>query len=130
MGHFAGSGCYSVLSILLRAIMPLARQRKTAIVLTNLLAIALLAAGIIRIFNAFIFKAFRGWGWTLFSGILTLATGILFLLSPNAPFWVLGRFSGNRSFVPRINYLTLASYIKHRVPKLRRSLSKISIKRE
>jgi Uncharacterized conserved protein len=90
---------------------------KTAIVLTNLLAIALLVAGIIRIFNAFIFKAFRGWGWTLFSGILTLATGILILLSPNAPFWVLGAFLAIDILFQGINYLTLASYIKHRVPK-------------
>jgi len=74
-------------------------------------------AGIIRILNAFIFKAFRGWGWTLFSGILTLVTGILILLSPNAPFWVLGAFLAIDILFQGINYLTLASYIKHRVPK-------------
>lgn len=90
---------------------------KTAIVLTNLLAIVLIIAGVIRVLNAFIFKAFRGWGWTLFSGILTLATGIIILLSPDAPFWVLGAFLAIDILFQGINYLSLASYIKHRVPK-------------
>jgi len=38
-------------------------------------------------------------------------------LSPNAPFWVLGAFLAIDLLFQGINYLTLASYIKHRVPK-------------
>jgi uncharacterized membrane protein HdeD (DUF308 family) len=90
---------------------------KTAIVLTNLLAIVLIIAGVIRIFSAVIFKTYQGWGWTLFSGILTLVTGILILMSPDAPFWVLGLFLAVDILFQGINYLTLASYIKHDVPK-------------
>ena len=71
----------------------------------------------IRLFNAFIFRAFQGWGWTLFSGILTLLTGIIILMSPEAPFWVLGLFLAVDILFQGINYLTLASYIKREVPK-------------
>lgn len=90
---------------------------KTAIVLTNLLAIVLIIAGIIRILSAFVFKAYQGWGWVLFSGILTLVTGIIILMSPDAPFWVLGLFLAVDILFQGINYLSLASYIKHEVPK-------------
>ncbi len=90
---------------------------KTAIVLTNLLAIVLIVAGIIRIFSAIIFKVYQGWGWILFSGLLTLVTGIMILKSPDAPFWVLGLFLAIDVLFQGINYLTLASYIKREVPQ-------------
>jgi uncharacterized membrane protein HdeD (DUF308 family) len=90
---------------------------KTAIVLTNLLAIVLIVAGVIRVLSAFVFKAYQGWGWVLFSGILTLVTGIIILMSPDAPFSVLGLFLAVDILFQGINYLTLASYIKREVPK-------------
>ena len=90
---------------------------KTAIVLTNLLAIILIIAGVIRIFNAVLFRAFQGWGWTLFSGLLTLITGVIILMSPDAPFWVLGLFLAVDLLFQGVNYLTLASYIRREVPK-------------
>ena len=90
---------------------------QTAIVLTNLLGILLVIAGIIRIFSSAVFRVFQGWGWTLFSGILTLATGIIILASPDAPFWVLGLFLAMDILFQGINYVSLASYIKHQLPK-------------
>lgn len=90
---------------------------KTAIVLTNVLAIILIIAGIIRIFNAILFRGLQGWGWTLFSGLLTLAAGVMILKSPDAPFWVLGLFLAIDILFQGINYLSFASYIKHEVPK-------------
>ena len=89
---------------------------KAAIVLTQLLAIILIIAGIVRILNAVIFHRLQGWGWTLLSGILTLATGVIILMSPDAPFWVLGLFLAIDILFQGINYLTLASYIKTEVP--------------
>ncbi|WP_130804158.1 HdeD family acid-resistance protein [Acinetobacter ihumii] len=85
----------------------------TALVLTSLLAIFLVIAGIFRTVNAFILKPIPGWGWTLFSGILTFVTGVLILMSPDAPFWVLGLFLAVDILFQGINYLTLASAIKH-----------------
>ena len=90
---------------------------KTAIVLTDILAIFLIIAGAIRILNAVIFKAVQGWGWILFSGILTLVAGIVILKTPDAPFWVLGLFLAMDVLFQGINYLSLASYIKKDVPK-------------
>ncbi|WOE31220.1 MULTISPECIES: HdeD family acid-resistance protein [unclassified Acinetobacter] len=90
---------------------------ETAVVLTSLLAIFLIIAGIVRIFNALFFRAVQGWGWTLFSGILTLLAGIVILRTPDAPFWVLGLFLAMDILFQGINYLSLASYIKHDVPK-------------
>lgn len=90
---------------------------KTAIILTNLLAILLIIAGMIRILNALLFRTFQGWGWTLLSGILTLTTGILIFMSPDAPFWVLGLFLAVDLLFQGVNYLTLASYIRRKVPQ-------------
>lgn len=90
---------------------------KTAVVLTNVLAIILIIAGVIRIFNAILFRGLQGWGWTLFSGLLTLVAGVMILKSPDAPFWVLGLFLAIDILFQGINYLSFASYIKHEVPK-------------
>ena len=90
---------------------------KTAIVLTHLLAIVLIIAGAVRILNAILFRQLRGWGWTLFSGVLTLLTGLIILNSPDAPFWVLGLFLAIDLLFQGINYLTLASYIRRKVPE-------------
>jgi len=90
---------------------------QTAIILTELLAIVLIIAGIIRSLNAIVSRASQGWGWTLFSGILTFATGIIILSSPGAPFWVLGFFLGIDILFQGINYLSFANYIKTDVPK-------------
>jgi len=84
----------------------------TAVVLTSFLAIALIIAGILRTINAFVLRPISGWGWVLFSGVLTLLTGILILLSPDSPFWVLGMFLAIDIIFQGINYLTLANSIK------------------
>ncbi len=90
---------------------------QTAIVLTNILAIVLIIAGVIRSLGAIMFRSMQGWGWTLFSGLLTLLTGIIILNSPDAPFWVLGLFLAIDVLFQGVNYLTLASYIRREVPK-------------
>ena len=90
---------------------------QTAIVLTNVLAIILIIAGVIRLINAFVFRPMAGWGWILFSGILTLLAGIMILRTPDAPFWVLGLFLAVDILFQGINYLMLASYIRREVAK-------------
>ena len=89
---------------------------KAAIVLTDILAIVLIIAGVIRIANAIFFRQFQGWGWTLFSGVLTLVAGIVILTSPDAPFWVLGMFLAIDILFQGINYLRLAAYIRRKLP--------------
>lgn len=90
---------------------------KTAIVLTNILAVVLIIAGVIRMFNALLFRVMQGWGWTFLSGLLTFIAGVVILISPDAPFWVLGLFLAVDILFQGINYLSFASYIKHQLPK-------------
>lgn len=91
---------------------------QTAIVLTEFLGIILVIAGVLRTLGALIYKSMQqGWGWVLFSGILTFLAGLIILTSPTAPFWVLGLFLATDILFQGINYLFLASYIKHEVPK-------------
>lgn len=90
---------------------------KTAIVLTDLLAIFLIIAGVVRLFNAILFRSVQGWGWTLLSGALTLIAGIVILQTPDAPFWVLGLFLGMDILFQGINYLSFASYIRRELPQ-------------
>lgn len=88
----------------------------TAIVLTQLLAFLLVFAGVIRILNAILFRGLQGWGWTLWSGFLTFVVGIMILVSPDAPFWVLGLFLAIDILFQGVTYLTLASYIRYQLP--------------
>lgn len=90
---------------------------KTAIVLTDILAIILIIAGVVRIVNAVLFRQLQGWGWTFFSGALTLTAGIMIFNAPDAPFWVLGLFLAMDILFQGINYLSLASYIRRKLPE-------------
>lgn len=85
---------------------------KTAIVLATLLAMFLLFAGGARMAYAAFLRGMPGWGWTFFSGCLTLITGLLILFTPDAPFWVLGLFLAVDVLFQGVNYLSIASVIK------------------
>ena len=89
---------------------------QAAIVLTAILAIFLIISGILRTLGALLYRI-EGWGWSLFSGILTFVTGIIIMQTPDAPFWVLGLFLAMDILFQGINYLRLASYIRREVPK-------------
>lgn len=51
-----------------------------AAVLTLVLAIALIAAGILRVWASIRMRPLRGWGWITASGIITIAAGVVFAL--------------------------------------------------
>ncbi|WP_374252203.1 HdeD family acid-resistance protein [Acinetobacter brisouii] len=87
----------------------------TAVFLTQVVGVVLVVAGVLRVFKALLFRAFQGWGWILFSGCLTLLTGVLILLSPNAAFWLLGLCLALDLLFQGINYLSLAAVIQ-RIP--------------
>lgn len=89
---------------------------QTAIVLTHLLAIFLIIAGIVRCVKAFLLRLWAGWGWVLLSGLLTGLVGVLILLSPDAPFWLLGLLLALDLMFQGLNYLSLAAAIKQIPP--------------
>jgi uncharacterized membrane protein HdeD (DUF308 family) len=62
-------------------------------IFTLLIAGALVAIGIVRIYMALQMKPITGWGWLLFGGIATLILGILIVAQwPLSGLWVIGMF--------------------------------------
>lgn len=62
-------------------------------VLTFLLAVALVASGVLRIWAGFGQRGTSGWGWMVAAGVVTLLVGILIALRwPVNSLWVLGLF--------------------------------------
>jgi uncharacterized membrane protein HdeD (DUF308 family) len=65
-----------------------------ALVLTLIMAIYFMVIGIIRIVTAMAMR-FPGWGWVLFSGIVTFILGILIKSQwPATGLWIIGLFIG------------------------------------
>jgi len=62
-------------------------------VLTLLLAIALLIAGVFRTWVGWRMRPIKGWGWVLVSGIITALAGVIIALGwPVNSLWILGLF--------------------------------------
>ncbi|NMN73732.1 HdeD family acid-resistance protein [Rhizobium sp. 57MFTsu3.2] len=62
-------------------------------VLTLFLAIALLVAGVFRIWVGWRMRPVKGWGWVLVSGIITALAGVVIALGwPVNSLWILGLF--------------------------------------
>ncbi|AZO06728.1 HdeD family acid-resistance protein [Mesorhizobium sp. M2A.F.Ca.ET.037.01.1.1] len=62
-------------------------------VLTLLLAIALIASGLLRSWVAFSHRPEQGWGWLLAAGIITILLGLMIAMGwPVNSLWVLGIF--------------------------------------
>ena len=88
-----------------------------AIVLTDLLGIVLILAGLVRLANAIFYRPPIHGGWIWVSAILTLLAGAMIVWSPDAPFWILGFFLAFDLLFQVLNYLSFSAYIKHRVPQ-------------
>ncbi len=67
----------------------------TAVWLTLILAVALVASGLMRIFLAFNMKEGTPWVWVVASGVITLLLGLIILVHwPVSSLWTLGIFLG------------------------------------
>jgi uncharacterized membrane protein HdeD (DUF308 family) len=61
---------------------------------TLLLAVFLVASGLVRIIMAFS-QRFPGWGWTVFGGVISLILGVMIWRQlPVSAVWVIGTFVG------------------------------------
>ena len=68
---------------------------RAATILTLMLGIVLMVAGILRIFLATQMRHGTPWGWVVFSGILTFLIGLMIVAQwPYSSFYVLGIFLG------------------------------------
>lgn len=66
-----------------------------ALTLTTVVAALFLVGGGLKAWHAFQLKPLKGWGWTLFSGITSLALAVLILLAfPASAIWTLGLLLG------------------------------------
>jgi uncharacterized membrane protein HdeD (DUF308 family) len=61
--------------------------------LTLIIAYALIAIGVLRGIMAFQIRPSKGWWWPLFSGLISVALGVLILMEwPESGLWVIGLF--------------------------------------
>ena len=62
-------------------------------VLTFLLAVALVASGVLRAWEGYAHRSEKGWGWIVAAGVITAIAGLLIALRwPFNSLWVLGLF--------------------------------------
>ncbi|MEQ8602701.1 MAG: HdeD family acid-resistance protein [Marivibrio sp.] len=66
-----------------------------ALTLTTVVAALFLVGGGLKTWHAFQLKPLKGWGWTLFSGVTSLALAVLIILAfPASAVWTLGLLLG------------------------------------
>jgi uncharacterized membrane protein HdeD (DUF308 family) len=78
--------------------------------LTLFLAAYFIAEGFFEIFLAFNWKPLKGWGWTLFSGVLAIFLGVLIWKQwPLSGSWAIGTLIGANLLITGISLLALGS---------------------
>ncbi|MDQ0319501.1 uncharacterized membrane protein HdeD (DUF308 family) [Pararhizobium capsulatum DSM 1112] len=81
-------GCYTIAGIF-AFINPLL----TSAVLTLIMGVALLVAGLFRIWSGFTLRPLKGWGWIALGGLVTFLAGLIILAGwPVNSLWILGLF--------------------------------------
>ena len=80
--------------------------------LTIFLAASLIVGGAFKLVGGFQLKPMTGWGWVVFSGMLTLATGVLILSTPSSAFWVIGMFLGIDMIFQGWSFVTIGLTVK------------------
>lgn len=81
--------------------------------LTLLLAVALIASGIMRIVLGFSMRQGTPWGWVVLSGVVTLLLGLIILAHwPVSGLWVLGVLLGVDLIVAGISWIALGFGLK------------------
>ncbi|MCV9963330.1 HdeD family acid-resistance protein [Pararhizobium sp. BT-229] len=64
-----------------------------SVALTFLMAVALIVAGVFRVWTAFKLRPLAGWGWIALGGLVTLAAGLVIAAGwPVNSLWILGLF--------------------------------------
>lgn len=103
-----GSAFALIAGILLLA-YPLSGVLTLALILTAYLFID----GISKIFASFQYRPFQGWGWILFSGIISLIlAALIFSGLPTTAIWVIGVYLGVYFLVLGISLSMLSFHVK------------------
>lgn len=78
-----------------------------ALTLTALLAAVFVIEGLVEVVAAIRGRGWGGWGWTLASGVVALAAGLLIALQlPTSALWAVGVIAGIRFMFSGIRYLS------------------------
>lgn len=84
------------------------------VLLTIMLAMAFVFQGIVEISEAFKRRPGLGWGWLMFSGIVSLLAGILIYLDlPSSAVWALGLMVGINLISSGMYFLAMGGVIRH-----------------
>ncbi|MBW2057560.1 MAG: HdeD family acid-resistance protein [Deltaproteobacteria bacterium] len=80
---------------------------------TAMLAIGILAVGILRIIMAIELRSSKGWGWVLFSGIISVLLGLVILSHwPVSGLWVIGLLIAIEMIVHGWSYIIMALTVR------------------
>ena len=81
----------------------------SSIMLTMVIAVMLVMAGAMRIVMAFQMRGHKGWGWVVFSGVLSIALGVMiFMQWPVSGLWVIGMFVAIEMISQGVASITIA----------------------
>jgi uncharacterized membrane protein HdeD (DUF308 family) len=80
--------------------------------ITLLLAAYFIVSGVIEAFGAFSARPANGWGWLFFSGIVSLALGVmLWKQFPLSGLWAVGTLIGIRLLMAGISLIAIGSIV-------------------
>jgi uncharacterized membrane protein HdeD (DUF308 family) len=98
---------------LIAGILLLIHPLRGVLTLTLLLMVFFFIDGISKILSSWEFRHLKGWGWLLFSGIVSLALAIMILTGlPTTAIWVLGVYLGVYLLFIGIALITLSCNLK------------------
>lgn len=83
----------SGLLYLMAGLLTFANPLLASAILTLLIGVALIFAGLVRLWVGFRLKGAEGWGWIVLSGVVTTLAGIIIAIGwPVNSLWILGLF--------------------------------------
>jgi len=104
---FVGSLAMSVIFILFGLLL-LAYPITGIITLTLFIALILFVEGIIQLYLGYQLRGFNGWGWIVFSGLVSLILGVMIWSElPGSAAWVIGLLVGINMLIVGISQLLL-----------------------
>ena len=113
MGFFAI--LFAVLTIVMGGYM-LSNPKLALASLTLLLAVYLVASGILEALASFKARPAKGWGWALFSGLISVLLGVMIWGQfPLSGVWAVGTLVGIRLLFNGISLLMLGVYARRAV---------------
>jgi uncharacterized membrane protein HdeD (DUF308 family) len=111
--HFWAHLGIAIITLIVGLLM-LLTPKVTLVALTLLIAAFFLINGVFRIISS-MFTRFRGWGWVLLNGIISLLLGILITIQwPASSFWVIGLFVGIDLIFTGLSFLMISLFFKRR----------------